>query len=74
VLGRCSTTSATPPILFVLVIFQIGSHIYAWAGLNHHSPIYASSVDGVTGVPHHGQLCIHLDGVSRTLSWLAVNG
>jgi hypothetical protein len=30
--------------------------LYAWAGLNRDLPIYASIVDGITGMCHHIQL------------------
>jgi hypothetical protein len=43
-LGRCSTTWATPPVFFALVIFEIRSHIYAWAGLDHDPSIYACCI------------------------------
>jgi hypothetical protein len=33
-LGRCSTTSATPPVIFVLGFFKIEScKLFSWAGL-----------------------------------------
>jgi hypothetical protein len=38
-----------PRALFALTIFQIRSRIYAWAGLDHN-PIYASYIDGMTGI------------------------
>jgi hypothetical protein len=41
--------------LFALVIFLIGSHVYAWDGLDHN-PIYTSHTAGVTDVWHHAQL------------------
>jgi hypothetical protein len=41
---------------FVLGIFQIGSQIYAQAGLYRHLPIYSSSVTGMTGMHHNAQL------------------
>jgi hypothetical protein len=39
-----------PPTLFALVIFQIGSCIYAQAHLSHNPPIYASRAAGMTGM------------------------
>jgi hypothetical protein len=33
--GRHLNAWATPPDLFALVIFQIGSHVYAWDSLGH---------------------------------------
>jgi hypothetical protein len=45
-LGRCSTTWASPPALLVLFIFEIGACIYTHAGLDHPPPICAPNVDG----------------------------
>jgi hypothetical protein len=57
--GRYSTTWATCPALFALVIFGIGSHIFPVVGLDHSSPIYLS-VTEVIGIYHHTQLGIKL--------------
>jgi hypothetical protein len=35
-----------------LVIFGIGSHVYAWACLDCSSPIYTSYLAGMTGTWH----------------------
>jgi hypothetical protein len=48
-LGRCSITSAIPPFLFALAVFQIGSCIFAQAELDHGPPIYTSHIPGMTG-------------------------
>jgi hypothetical protein len=42
----------------LLVIFQTGSHFYAWVGLDHNPPIYVSCVAGMTGMHHHAPLLI----------------
>jgi hypothetical protein len=47
-----------------LGIFQIGSHTYAWAGLEHNPPINTSCVTGMTSTCHHTQLFIGI--VSQT--------
>jgi hypothetical protein len=65
-LGRCSTTWAMHPALFVLGIFQIGSCIYAWASLDCDPPTYPSHVAGMTGAHNHAQVCICRDGLSWT--------
>jgi hypothetical protein len=48
--GKTSITWATPPALFALVIFEIASHVYAQASLDHDPPIYA-----MRGPYHHAQ-------------------
>jgi hypothetical protein len=54
----------TPSIL-LLVIFLIAFLLFAWTGLDHDPPIYASSVAGMAGTCHHNQL-IDWDGVLLT--------
>jgi hypothetical protein len=51
---------------FALVIFQIGSCIYAKAGLGGDSPSYllSLSVAGITGAYRHTQLLLIEMGVS----------
>jgi hypothetical protein len=44
------------PALFALVVFQIGSRIFAQAGLDHDPSVYVSHVAGITGSHHHIQL------------------
>jgi hypothetical protein len=44
-----------PPALFVLVIFEIGSLLYACAALDYDPPIYASCMAKVTGSHYHTQ-------------------
>jgi uncharacterized membrane protein (DUF485 family) len=39
-LGRYSTTWAIPLALFALVIFEIGCHVYTWAGLDYDPPSF----------------------------------
>jgi hypothetical protein len=41
-----------------LVIFLIGSCFYVQAGLDHHPPVYASLVDGMTGMRCHAKFLI----------------
>jgi hypothetical protein len=43
---------------FALIIFQIGSGVYVWAGLQSSPTIYASLMAGMTGVYHHAQLLL----------------
>jgi hypothetical protein len=43
---------ATPLALFILVIFEVGFHIFAWEGLDCDTLIYASWVPGMTGMHH----------------------
>jgi hypothetical protein len=50
-LGRHSTTWATSPAQ-LLVIFPIGSWIYAQINMHCH-PTYLSHTAGMTGVHHH---------------------
>jgi hypothetical protein len=38
-LDKCSTAWVTSPVLFALIIFEIGSHFFAQAGLNGIPPI-----------------------------------
>jgi hypothetical protein len=45
-----------PPALLDLVILQIGSHIYAQASLDIHSPIYTFWIAGMTDDCHHAQI------------------
>jgi hypothetical protein len=61
-LGRCSTTWATYPALFVLDIFLIGSRIFCPGQLGAHvnSPIYISFVAGMTDQCHHAQLLVQM--------------
>jgi hypothetical protein len=69
-LGRPSTTWTTSAThIFTLVIFWIGSYVFASGGRDHALPIYASHVSGMTGV-HHTQL-IAWDRMLLTfcLSW-----
>jgi hypothetical protein len=49
------------PLLFDLVIFKIGSCVYAQASLGHDPPSYAFLVLGMTDVYHHRQLFIGCD-------------
>jgi hypothetical protein len=55
-----------------LVVFNIGSWVYACAWLDCDSPIYVSHMAGMTGAQHHAKLCIGWDGVLWTfcLGWL----
>jgi hypothetical protein len=63
-------TWTTPPTLFASGIFQIGSNIYAQAGLDCDPPIFASHIAGITGTHHHTQLFSGWDGVSLILPLL----
>jgi hypothetical protein len=51
-LGRRSSSWATLQS-FLVIIFQIGSQVYACAGLDHDL-----GVAGMTGVHHHAQLLL----------------
>jgi hypothetical protein len=44
-----------PLALFTLVIFEIGSHIYVWADLDHNPPISTCCIGGMIGMYHHVQ-------------------
>jgi hypothetical protein len=46
------------PALFALVTFQIGSCIYALAGLDCDPPISASLITGVIGICHSAQVLL----------------
>jgi hypothetical protein len=48
-----------PPVFYALVIFRIGSHVYA---CDHpdRNPIYASCVAGMAGICYHAQLLIEM--------------
>jgi hypothetical protein len=52
-LGGSSTTRATPPACFTLVIFEIGYSSYAMAGLDYNLPIYTSQIAWVMGEYHY---------------------
>jgi hypothetical protein len=54
--------------LFAFVIFQIGSHIFAWVSLGIDPPIYATHVAEMTGVYHHTQLSVEMG--SHFMSWI----
>jgi hypothetical protein len=56
------------PTLFALDSFQIGSHINAWAGLDHDALIYASCAAGMVGVNHKAHLLLVEMGVCPTFS------
>jgi hypothetical protein len=55
---------------FCFSYFQIGSLIFAWAGLDSSPPIYTFQVPEMTGIYHHA-LFIGQDWVSlnSSLSW-----
>jgi hypothetical protein len=40
------------PSPFALVIFQVGSHIFVQAGIDHNPSIYISCQAGITDVSH----------------------
>jgi hypothetical protein len=44
------------PIFFSLVIFQVGSHIFAGVILDCDPPTYASHIAWILGVCHHTQI------------------
>jgi hypothetical protein len=58
-LRKYSTTKATPPALFTFVIFKIGSHIYASAGL------YCNLIFFSRHTYHYSQLLVKM----RVLLW-----
>jgi hypothetical protein len=51
-----------PLALFALVIFQIGSYIYAQAGLDCNPPIYTSYMAEMTKACHYAQFFISCGG------------
>jgi hypothetical protein len=51
VLAKQATLPNLSP--FALVIFEIGSRVYAQAGLDHNPPIYASRIAEMTSMHHH---------------------
>jgi hypothetical protein len=53
-------------------IFQIGSHLYAQAGVDHDCPIYASHVAGITNSHHEAFYWLRLD-LPNCLPRLALN-
>jgi hypothetical protein len=62
---RCSTTLATLPTPFALVIFHIRSLTFSRPASGHKTN--ASCVAGMTGMHHHKSLICH-DGVLLTFS------
>jgi hypothetical protein len=62
-----------PPAFFALVIFQVGSCVFARAGLDHDPPTYVSCVTGMTGIHHHAQLFFLNEGLTNVLSGLSSN-
>jgi hypothetical protein len=60
--------------LFALVIFEVGSHIYAQASLDLNLPIYASCVDAMTrGIPSFPAFYWLKWGLMNFLPGLALN-
>jgi hypothetical protein len=66
-LGRCSTTWAFLQPFLALVNFGIGSQVFAWAGLDCDSLIYASYIAMMTGAHYHAQLLVKI-GILLTFS------
>jgi hypothetical protein len=60
-------TQAMPPALCALVIFPIGSHIYAKTCLNDNPTINASYVAGMAVMHHHAQFSLVVGGSSHEL-------
>jgi hypothetical protein len=52
-LGRCSTTCTAPPVLFALVILELGVSPFAQADLDHDPPFCIPAIIGMRGVHHH---------------------
>jgi hypothetical protein len=65
--------SNAPKPCFALVICQIGSRVFAQAGLGHDPPNYASHEAGMTGVYHHTKLYWLRWGLTNFLPKLASN-
>jgi hypothetical protein len=57
-LGRCSTTWATPLSLFAVVIFQIDPHIHVQASLDTNPTIYSFWIAGMIGMYPYTQFFI----------------
>jgi hypothetical protein len=55
-LGRKIKNLTTPPALFALAIFQVGSLASDQTCLDHIPPIYASHITEMTGEHHQTQL------------------
>jgi hypothetical protein len=47
-----------PSAFFALVIFLIGPHVLAQAGLDRYPPAFTSCLAGMAGAHHHTQLFI----------------
>jgi hypothetical protein len=70
VLGKALYHLTYTPALFTLVIFGIGSPVYAQMGLDHDPPIYASGVVVMTGTCHHIQLLlVEMEYLNILLGW-----
>jgi hypothetical protein len=72
-LGRNSTTWASPSALFALVIFEIASCIYARAGWSPDPPICTGCTAGMTGAHHHTQFIDWGGGLANSLPRLPLN-
>lgn len=66
-LGRHSAFWSTPLLFFPLVIFETGSHIFAWAILN------TSHLARITGIQHHAQLFLLRRGLTNFLACAVSN-
>jgi hypothetical protein len=71
-LGRCSTTWATPPALFALIL-EIGPHFMPRPGSSQSSYLCFPAIGGMTGEcqagmtdMHHLRPAISWDGVLKT--------
>jgi hypothetical protein len=51
-----------------LIIVQVGSHFYAWASLDHSSPVCASCVARITVTHYHTQFFIAWGDLKQLVS------
>jgi hypothetical protein len=68
-LGKHSTTWVTTLSLFVLGIFQIGPHIYAWVSMYYDLTVYTSNIAWMIGRHHHAWLFICWMKSCKILTW-----
>jgi hypothetical protein len=67
-ISRCSTTWASKPTSFTLVIFQLGSHIFSSCLGIQYSYLHSFSIPGMTGLYHHA-LLLCWDGCHWHFAW-----
>jgi hypothetical protein len=52
-LGKHSTNRTMPSTLLTLIIFQIGTHVFTPASLDHDSSVNTFCISRMAGVHHH---------------------